>query len=330
MYWQGEIARDVAHAICARAKAGVTCRVRLDAVGAAPMDTSLVDDMADSGVRVVRFRPPRPYAVKRLQHRTHRRLVIADGRVGMTGGVGIAEEWTGNAEDPDHWRDTHVRVRGPVVRGLQGAFAENWLEATGHVLADGDDLPPLEPVDGGGAMQVMRSRAGVGDTNAEALYYLAIASARKSSELTSAYFAPRPAFNKALAEAAGRGVDVRVLVPGRHIDKQFVRVAGQASYGPLLEAGVRIFEYQQTMLHAKVMIADGWANIGSSNLEHRSLGLDDEVIVAFADAGLVDELARQFHDDLRVSEEFDLDRWRRRPLTKRAKEAAGDLLRQSF
>jgi cardiolipin synthase len=148
--------------------------------------------------------------------------------------------------------------------------------------------------------------------------------------MTTAYFAPDEAFLDLLCQAAARGVDVRILTNGPNVDKEVVRETGQRQYGPLLEAGVRIFEYQQTMLHAKVMIADGWANIGSSNLEHRSLGLDDELIVAFSDAGLVDELARQFHGDLAVSEEFDLDRWRRRSLAKRAREAAGDLLRQSF
>ncbi len=171
----------------------------------------------------------------------------------MTGGVGIAAEWMGDAEDSEHWRDTHVRVRGPVVRGLQGAFAENWLEGTGEVLAGEDYLPDLEPVDGGGRMQLIRSSAKVGDTNAEALYYLAIASAQRSIELTAAYFVPRPAFTQALCDAAERGVDVRVLVPGPHIDKGFVRAGGRASYQRLLDAGVRLFEYQPTMLHAKTL-----------------------------------------------------------------------------
>ena len=157
----------------------------------------------------------------------------------MTGGVGIAEEWTGDAGDPDHWRDTHVRVRGPVVRGLFGAFADNWLEATGEVLAGEDYLPDLPQQEDGGPMMVVRSSAGVGDTNAEALYYLAIAAARSKLDLTAAYFVPRPAFTEALCEAAGRGVRVRVLVPGPHIDKGPVRVAGRASYEDLSGAASR-------------------------------------------------------------------------------------------
>ena len=191
-----------------------------------------------------RFRPLRPYALRRLNNRTHRKVLVADGAVGMIGGVGIAEEWTGDAQDPDHWRDTHVRVRGPVVRGLQGAFAENWLEATGDALVGDAVLPPLEGVEDGVAMQVVRSRAGVGDTNAEALYFLAIASARRSLDLTNAYFAPRPAFVEALCDAAERGVAVRVIVPGPHIDKELVRQAGRRAYRQLLDCGVRIWEYE--------------------------------------------------------------------------------------
>ena len=229
--------------LCERAQAGVEVNVLLDAVGSAKMDRELIRDMNDSGVTFAYFRPPKPYAMRRLNNRTHRKLLIADGKVGMTGGVGIADQWTGDAQDPDHWRDTHVRVRGPIVRGLQGAFAENWLEATGDVLVGEGYLPKLEPVSDDGAMQVVRSTAEVGDTNVEALYFLAIACARESLHLTSAYFAPRPAFVEALTDAAQRGVDVRILVPGPHIDKEFVRQAGRAVYEELLEAGVRLFEY---------------------------------------------------------------------------------------
>ena len=153
-------------------------------------------------MRFARFRPPKPYAARRIANRTHRKILVADGVVGLTGGVGIAEEWTGDAQDPDHWRDTHVRVRGPVVRGLLGAFAENWLEATGEVLVGDGYLPDVEPTDGGGPMMVVRSSAGVGDTNVEALYYLAIAAARETLDLTAAYFVPRPAFIDALCDAA--------------------------------------------------------------------------------------------------------------------------------
>ncbi|MEQ9093627.1 MAG: phospholipase D-like domain-containing protein, partial [Miltoncostaeaceae bacterium] len=267
VYWAGEIGERVADVVCERARAGVACRVLVDAVGGASMRTGVVERMREAGVQVHYFRPPKPYAVRRLNNRTHRKVLVVDGAVGLTGGVGIADEWTGDAQDPEHWRDTHLRIEGPAVRGLQGAFAENWLEATGQVLSDSDDLPELPPVDAsrGVAMQVIRSSAGVGDTNVETLYYLALAAATTSIDLTSAYFAPRTVFLAALADAAERGVRVRVLVPGAHIDKDVVRYAGRSVYGELLRAGVEVYEYQPTMLHAKALVVDGvWATIGSA------------------------------------------------------------------
>lgn len=337
VYWTGEIADRVADAVCERATAGVRCRVLLDAVGAMKMDSGIIERMEGCGVVVRRFRPPRPYALRRLNNRTHRKVLVVDGRVGLTGGVGIAQEWTGDAQDPDHWRDTHVRVRGPVVRGLQGAFAENWLEATGEVIAGDDDLPPLGAVgdgdadDPGAAMQVIRSSAGVGDTNVETLYYLAIAAARRSIDLTSAYFAPRPAFLRALADAARRGVDVRVLVPGPHIDKDVVRHAGRATYGELLRGGVAVHEYQPTMLHAKAMVVDGvWSSIGSANFDNRSFQLNDEAVLCVRDAGFAGLLTEAFERDLRVSRRIHLAEWSSRPLAERGRELAARLLRREL
>ena len=331
IYWRGDIATEVAERICRKAKAGVECNVILDALGAAKMERSIVSRMEDAGVRVIRFRPPKPYAIKRVANRTHRRLLIADGRVGMTGGVGIAAEWTGDAQDPDHWRDTHVKVTGPVVRGMQGAFAENWLEATGEVLAGEKHLPDLEPSDDGGAMQLVRSSAKVGDTNVEALYYLAIASARSSIDLTAAYFVPRPAFVDAIAGAAERGVEVRVLVPGPHIDKDLVRVAGRAAYAELLDRGVRIFEYQPTMLHAKSMVVDDtWSSVGTVNFDNRSFQLHDEVTLCVWDRDFASELTDAFERDLERSKEIDPERWSRRGPVERATHAATTLLRREL
>jgi len=331
VYWEGGIAHDVAGLLCERARDGIEVNVLLDWVGSLRMDQTLIEQMREAGVCVARFRPPKPYAVRRLNNRTHRKLLIVDGRIGMTGGVGIAEEWTGDAQDPDHWRDTHVRVRGPVVRGLQGAFAENWLEATGDALVGDDWLPPLEPVDGGGAMQLVRSRAGVGDTNVEALYYLAIASARDSLDLTAAYFAPRPAFLEALCDAAERGVRVRLLVPGPHIDKEFVRAAGRRSYERLLACGARIFEYQPTMLHAKTMVIDGaWSSVGSVNFDNRSFQLHDEATLGVRSERFAQELTEQFERDLQVAEEIRPGRWQGRALHQRATEAVLGLARREL
>jgi cardiolipin synthase len=330
-YWKGDIAIEVAEALCDRAGAGVECNVLIDAVGGAQMERRLVEQMREAGVTFCWFRPPKPYAVRRLQHRTHRKLLIVDGAIGFTGGVGIAEEWTGDAQDPDHWRDTHVRVRGPVVRGLQGAFAENWLEGTGNVLAGDRYLPDLDEVEDGGPMQVMRSSATVGDTNAEALVYLALAAAKRSIELTSAYFVPRPAFTEALREAAERGVKLRVLMPGSHIDKEFVRTAGRASYDPLLEAGIELYEYCPTMLHAKSLVIDGaWACVGSVNFDNRSFQLHDEVALCVQSERFAGELHEAFERDLAVSERIDPDQWGDRPRRQRAREAVTKFARREL
>ena len=330
-YWRGEIAREVAGALSERAEAGVEVNVVLDAVGSVQMERDVLRKMTDAGVRVARFRPPKPYALRRLNNRTHRKLLIADGKIGMTGGVGIAEEWTGNAEDPDHWRDSHVRVRGSIVRGLQGAFVDNWLEATGEVLVGEQYLPELDDEGAGGPMQVVRSSATVGDTEMEALYFLAIACAQESIELTAAYFAPRPAFVDALCEAAERGVDIRILVPGPHIDKEFVRVAGRSVYDELFECGIRVWEYEPTMLHAKTMVVDGvWSSVGSVNFDNRSFQLHDEVTLCVQSRKFAGLLHDQFERDLEVSEKMDPARWSDRTPVQRASERALQLIRREL
>ena len=230
--------------------------------------------------------------------------------------MGIAEEWTGDAQDPDHWRDTHVRVEGPVVRGLFGAFAENWLEATGEVLVGRDYLPELPEEADGGPMMVVRSSAGVGDTNVEALYYLAIAAARETLDITAAYFVPRPAFTEALQDCAERGVRTRVLVPGPNIDKPPLWVAGRAAYDDLLDAGVEMYEYQPTMLHAKSMTVDGaWSSVGSVNFDNRSFQLHDEATLCVTSerfAGRADRAVRARPRRLRAHRRGALEPPRRR------------------
>jgi cardiolipin synthase A/B len=330
-YWKGDIAIEVADVLCDRAASGVECNVLIDAVGGARMERRLVEQMRDAGVTFCWFRPPKPYAVRRLQYRTHRKLLIVDGRLGFTGGVGIAEEWTGDAQDPDHWRDSHVRVRGPVVRGLQGAFAENWLEGTGNVLAGDRYLPDLDEVEDGGPMQVMRSSATVGDTNAEALIYLALAAAKRSIELTCAYFVPRPAFTRALLEAAERGVELRILVPGSHIDKEFVRTAGRESYDTLLDAGIELYEYCPTMLHAKSLVVDGvWSCVGSLNFDNRSFQLHDEAALCVQSERFANELHDAFERDLTVSERIEPVNWSERTRTQRAREKVTKFARREL
>ncbi len=329
IYWPGDITSQFTEALCERAKSGVEVNVVLDAYGSAKLDRGTVHRLEEAGVTVAFFRPPAWYTLDKLNNRMHRRLLIVDGRIGFAGGVGIADVWTGDAEDPDHWRETHAVVEGPAVRDILAGFIEDWAEAT-NVVVGGSHFPESAPLDGGVDVQVILSSPGSGGTATSRLFFATLAGARERLWITTAYFAPDEAFLDLLCDAAARAVAVKILVNGPNVDKEVVRETGQRQYGRLLEAGVRIFEYQPTMLHAKVMITDGWANLGSSNLEHRSLGLDDELIVGFSDSALVDELARQFVDDLDVSEEYDLGRWKRRSVAKRAREGAADLLRQSF
>jgi cardiolipin synthase len=331
VYWQGDIAQELAEAICERARAGVECRVLLDGVGSAQMRPALIQEMGDAGAKVVRFRPPLPHLLRRSTNRSHRRVLVVDGRVGFTGGVGIAEEWSGDAEGPEHWRDTHVRVEGPIVRELQGAFGEHWVEATGEALVGTRQLPPLEPLEDGAPMQLVRSGARVGDTNVEVLYFLAISCAERSIDLTAAYFAPRPPFVKALCDASSRGVQVRILVPGPHIDKELVRVAGRQVYEELLDHGVEVHEYQPTMLHAKTLVVDGcWSSVGTVNFDNRSFQLHDELTLCAFDDGLAGTLVELFEHDLTRSEPIDLERWRERSVLQRTSEAASKLLRREL
>jgi len=330
IYWPGRVTERFTDALTERARAGVEVNVVLDAYGSAKLDRDHVEPLERAGARVAFIRSPSWYTAHKLNNRMHRRLLIVDGRVGFAGGVGIADVWDGNAQDPDHWRETHVRIEGPAVRDVLGGFLENWTEATRAVLGR-QHLAELTRFDDGVDVQVTRSSPSAGGTAASQLFYSVIAGARERLWVTTAYFTPGPAFVDVLRAAAQRGVDVRILVNGQRVDKGVVRRSSQLRYETLLDAGVRIFEYQQTMLHAKVMTVDGgWANIGSSNFDHRSFGLDDELNVAFCDTGVVSELEKHFLDDLDVSREIDLREWKRRPLRRRVVEHAGDLARQSF
>jgi len=329
-YWTGDIAPQFAEALCERATAGVEVNVLLDAVGASRMDRSLVGDLEKAGASVEWFRPARWFDLEKLNNRTHRKILVVDGSVAFTGGVGIAEEWTGDCEDPDHWRDTHVRVEGPVARDILGGFLENWAEARRTILT-GRHLPDVPKFDDGVRAQVTRSSAKKGSTEAEQLFYTAIQSAQKRLWITSAYFAPRHAFVDALKDAVGRGVDVRLVVNGPHIDHALVRQAGHVSFGELLDGGVRIFEYQRTMLHAKVTVVDSaWATIGSINFDNRSFALNDELNLSIQDAGVAGTFEEHFENDLEDCIELTPGTWSRRPLTKRAKEAAAALIRREL
>ncbi len=330
IYWAGDIAPTFADVLAARAREGIEVNVLLDAEGCTTMDRGLIEHMRTAGATVVWFRPPHWYNLQKLNKRMHRRLIVVDGKVGFVGGVGIAEEWDGNAGDPEHERETHLRIEGPAVREVLGAFLENWTEATSSLLS-ALHFPDIDGFDDGVPVQVARTVATSGTRGLEEMLWAAVVAAKERLWVTTAFFAPRRAFVDALCAAASRGVDVRILTGGVHQDKQVGRTAGQLSYGRLLESGVRIFEYQQAKMHAKVITIDGvWANVGSSNFDNRSLSLNDEINLSVQDAGAVAELERHFHDDLAVSQEMDFRSWSRRPLLKRAREQATELIRQSI
>ncbi len=330
IYWPGLIADRFTQTLIERARAGVEVNLILDGYGSAKLDGDHLDRLRKGGVNICIFRPPRWRDLSKLNNRMHRRILVVDGALAFGGGVGIADVWTGDAQDPEHWRETHLRIEGPAVLDLFGAFLENWTEATGGLLA-GTHVAHPESFDDGVAMQVTRSTPTGGATAATQLFYAAIAGARERLWLTTAYFAPDRSFEDVLCATAQRGVDVRILVNGQRVDKEVARQAGRRSYSKLLEAGARVFEYDKTMLHAKVLIVDGhWVNIGSGNFDSRSFDLDLEVNVAVLDEGVVKELSDHFLEDLKMSREIDLETWRRRSLRKRAAERATELIRQSL
>ncbi|HEX8771419.1 MAG TPA: phospholipase D-like domain-containing protein [Acidimicrobiales bacterium] len=330
IYWPSDVADRFSEALIDRAQAGVDVNVVLDGYGSAKLDHERISRLQRGGVDVAIFRPPHWFNLKKLNNRMHRRILVVDGTVGFAGGVGIAEVWTGDAQDPDHWRETHLRIDGPAVVDLLGAFLENWVEATGE-LVTGAHIVDSDGFDDGVPVQVTKSTPIGGPTAATQLFFAAISGAQRRLWITTAYFAPDKAFEDALCDAARRGVDVRILVNGRAVDKEVTRHAARRSYDRLLDAGIRIFEYDRTMLHAKVLLIDErWANVGSGNFDSRSFDLDLELLVTVLDERAVDELEAHFLEDVKVSKEIEREAWKQRPLRNRAFENATELVRQSL
>lgn len=303
VYWTGDIARTFAETLARAAHRGVEVRVLLDAFGAAKMHDDLVDLLEAAGCTVAWFHGVRWYKLRRVNNRTHRKVLVVDGKVGFTGGVGIAEEWTGDAQDEDHWRDDHFRLEGPVVRYLQGAFGENWRESTGEALAGPALFPKLGQAGASPIVPILGQPGGsvsrVGFT-----YWLSLRSASRSIRLVTPYFSPDGSLHDLLVSTARRGVDVEILLPSHYIDKRSARWIAKAHYSSLLEAGCRIFEYQPTMMHTKVLIVDGeWAVVGSANFDNRSFDLNYEIVLAIADAEFAAELEESIEGDLARAEE---------------------------
>ncbi|PYM28003.1 MAG: cardiolipin synthase B [Candidatus Rokuibacteriota bacterium] len=313
VYEDGAIAREMAEALAERCRAGVGVSVLVDAVGSSKMPKALRRMLSESGCHFARYQPVNPFALKRFNHRNHRRILVVDGRIGFTGGTGIGEKWTGDGRQEGHWRQTDVRVEGPIVRFLQAAFVEDWREATTLLLAGDAYFPPLPPR-GDLAIQSVKSSPASGATEAYLLFLLAIDAARSSIKLTNPYFVPDDRMAQALAAAAHRGVEVTVITAGAvgsTLDR-LVRKASLAHFGRALRAGVKIHEYGPGLLHAKTMVVDDqWVSIGSANLDNRSFAINNELNVTFLDRRLARRLTEIFEADLTSTKPVALDDWKR-------------------
>jgi cardiolipin synthase len=326
IYWSGVTGKRFAEALAERARSGVKVHVLLDWLGSGKMDADSIAAMEEAGVQVTRYHPLRWYNLQRFNNRTHRKLLIVDGRLGFTGGVGIADQWTGNAQDPEHWRDSHYRVEGPVVTQMQAVFLDNWIKATGKVL-HGVEYFPLVPPVADGAAQMFSSSPSGGAQSMKLMYLLAITAAERSIYLSSAYFVPDEMAREALVEAVKRGVKVQIITPGEHIDIETVRRASRARWGDLLEAGVEIFEYQPTMYHCKMMIVDErFVSVGSTNFDPRSFALNDEANLNIVDGEFARQQVEVFRRDLSQSRQLSFAQWRERPFVEKLAEHTASLL----
>jgi len=317
IYWSGTVGKSFAEALARKAKSGVKVHVLLDWVGSAKMDEALTKDLEASGVIVKKYHPPHWYTLNKMNNRTHRKLLVIDGKVGFTGGVGIGDKWSGNAQDPEHWRDTHYRIEGPVVAQFQAAFLDNWTKLTGEVLHTAEYFPPLEAA-GTQLAQMFKSSVEGGAESMHLMYLLSVAAAKQTIDLSMAYFVPDDVAHETLVAALKRGVKVRLLLPGPNIDSSVVRRASRAAWGPLLEAGAEIFEYQPTMFHVKVLVVDGiWSSVGSTNFDVRSFRLNDEANLNVFDR---DFAARQLADmeaDLKKAKKVTHAEWKNRAWTEK-------------
>ncbi|MFF4488808.1 phosphatidylserine/phosphatidylglycerophosphate/cardiolipin synthase family protein [Streptomyces sp. NPDC001544] len=322
VYWRGEIAHEFAGALADRARAGVRVRLLLDGFGAKEIERELLERMGAAGVQVAWFRRPLWLSPLKQNHRCHRKALVVDEHTAFTGGVGIAEEWCGDARHPGEWRDTHVRLRGPAVDGVAAAFAQNWAECCDDLYDERDRFAEHEQ-HGTSVVQVVRGSASLGWQDMQTLLRVVLTSAERRFRLATAYFAPDTYFVGLLCATARRGVDVEILLPGPHTDQRACRLAGQGHYARLLDAGVRIFEYQPTMMHAKIVTVDGIASlIGSTNFNRRSMDHDEEVMLAVLDEEFTATLDHDYDDDLTRAAPVDPGRWRRRAAVQRLRETA--------
>ena len=326
IYWSGDVGDQFADALAERARQGVKVHVLLDWVGSQKMEESLITELKTAGVKVERYHPLRWYNLGRINNRTHRKLLVVDGRLGFTGGVGIADQWSGNAEGPEHWRDSHYQLEGPAVAQMQAAFMDNWIKTTGNVLHGEAYFPELEPM-GNALGQVFTSSPSGGGDSMQLMYLLSIAAAERTIDLSAAYFVPDELTRKALRMALDRGVRLRIIVPGKHIDAQLVRQASRAQWGELLEAGAEIHEYEPTMFHCKTLIVDSQlVSVGSTNFDNRSFRLNDEANLNVYDKQFAEQLEDVFEADLGRSKRITFEMWKKRPLRQKMMEKFSSLV----
>jgi cardiolipin synthase len=318
VWTKGKLATQFVDALSAQARAGVKVRVLIDTLGASGANKDELRRLTDSGAKLANYCAPRWWNWHRFNHRTHRKVLVVDGRIGYTFGHGIADQWLGNGDSPDHWRDTAIRLEGPVVHGMQCVFAQNWVEETKTLPVGPGCFPDLE-ASGDASAHVVSSAAGDAVSSVAMLYTVAIACARREVLIQNPYFAPNDGVVELLAMMVKRGVQVHLMLPGEQTDSPFVRRAGAHLYEALLRAGVHLYEFEPTLLHQKVVVVDGmWSHVGSTNFDARSLALNEEIGVGVLDADVAAELKQAFQEDLRHSKQLKLDEWRRRPVYLRA------------
>ena len=317
IYWKGEIGQKFADALSERARAGVKTHVLIDWYGGDRIDQSYIKQMRGAGADVREYHAFHLYDPStwgQLDHRTHRKILVIDGTIGFTGGVGIADQWHGNAQNADQWRDNHYRIEGPVVGQLQAAFCDNWMQTTGRVL-EGDNYFPKIPPAGTKWAQVFRSSATGGSENMELLYLFSIAGAAQNIRMISAYFDPDSLTRHNLIQATKRGVHIQIIVPGARIDQTVVRAASRAHWGEMLQKGIEIYEYQPTMIHVKQTIVDDyWVSIGSANMDNRSFRINDEANLNVMDSAFAADQIRLFEQDLKRSRQITYKLWQKRSL----------------
>jgi cardiolipin synthase len=330
IYWSGEIGEAFALALKRATARGVAVHVVIDWLGSRQLDPSMQQQLLAAGIQLHRYHRLSWYHLGRLNHRTHRKLLVVDGCIGFTGGVGIAPQWTGNAQDFDHWRDLHYEVRGPVVAQMQAVFLDNWIRSTGRVLHGPAYFPALE-AQGDMDAQMFGSSPQGGADSMQLMILMAITAARQSIDIANPYFIPDRMTRDALVAAVRRGVVVRVLLPGRYTDMPVVRHASQGRLGRLLRAGVQVFEYQPTMLHCKLMVVDmQWVTVGSANFDNRSFRLNDEANLNVFNASMAAQQTHLFEADLTQSTRLTWQSWRRRSLWRRAREAVSLLFEEQL